>query len=109
MIEIYRTYLEIKNVDDLKASLEPGNIESLEIKQVQDFQINKFFYKQIGKKHRWIDRLTWSDQNWKSYLNNKNVETFILKNKSDLIGTSAEVFLVVVRHQIAEITAFVLQ
>ena len=86
MIKIYRTYLEIKNIDDLKASLRPGNIESLEVKQVQDFQINKFFYKQIGKKHRWIDRLTWSDQNWKSYLNNKNVETFILKDKIDLIG-----------------------
>ena len=26
-----------------------------------DFQLNKFFYKEIGKKHRWTDRLIWSE------------------------------------------------
>ena len=51
-----------------------------------DFQLNKFFYKEIGKKHKWVDRLIWKDKNWTDYINSPNVFTYILKNKEDLIG-----------------------
>ena len=51
-----------------------------------DFQLNKFFYKNIGKKHKWIDRLIWTEEQWIKYVSNKNVKTFVLKNKKDLVG-----------------------
>ena len=86
MIEIFRKYLEIKNIKDLKVSSEPENFSNLIVEETQNFQINKFFYKQIGKKHRWVDRLSWNDLIWQNYLSNKNVQTFILKEKNNLIG-----------------------
>tara|TARA_B100000941_G_C28489926_1_gene547257 strand:- start:581 stop:1087 length:507 start_codon:yes stop_codon:yes gene_type:complete len=86
MIEIFRQYLEIKNKKDIISSSIPKNFSSLEVEQVDDFQINKFFYKQIGKKHRWIDRLLWTDQTWKNYVSNKFVETFVLRNKENFMG-----------------------
>ena len=37
----------------------------------KNYEINKFFYKQIGKDHRWIDRLSWNEQNWIAYVEDK--------------------------------------
>ena len=51
-----------------------------------DFQLNKFFYKNIGKKHKWVDRLIWTEDQWINHVSNKNVKTFVLKNKKDLVG-----------------------
>ena len=84
--QIQRNYLEIKSINELIEVKKP--IESLNLKKVEpaDFQLNKFFYKEIGKKHRWVDRLIWSDKNWTDYINNSNVFTYILKNKDDLVG-----------------------
>ena len=52
----------------------------------KDFQLNKFFYKQIGIDHYWRDRLLWSDKEWLIYVRNINLETHILKKGDDLIG-----------------------
>ena len=80
MIEIFRQYLEIKSLNELNDVNKPDEKCKIEILENPDFQLNKFFYKQIGKNHRWIDRLSWTDQNWKNYLENKNVKTFVLKH-----------------------------
>ena len=51
------------------------------------YEINKFFYKQIGKDHFWRDRLVWTDKQWLKYSSNPLLETWILKdNRNDLIG-----------------------
>ena len=51
-----------------------------------NFQLNKFFYKNIGKKHQWVDRLIWTDTQWIDYVSSKNVKTYIFKKKNDLAG-----------------------
>ena len=63
-IKVERNYLEINSIEDLNYSEKP--VENCDLKFIDppDFQINKFFYKQIGKYHRWIDRLVWDDQKW---------------------------------------------
>ena len=92
MIEIFRQYLEIKSLNELNDVNKPDEKCKIEILEKPDFQLNKFFYKQIGKNHRWIDRLSWTDQNWKSYLDNKNVKTFILKHDQELAGYFEQIF-----------------
>ena len=84
--QIQRNYLEIKSLNELIEVKKP--IKSLNLVKVEpvDFQLNKFFYKEIGKKHKWADRLIWKDKNWTDYINSPNVFTYILKNKEDLIG-----------------------
>ena len=84
--EIFRKYLEIKSINDLNEVQRPSNNYSLNLVEIKDFQLNKFFYKQIGKKCYWIDRLTWTDQNWIEYVSNKNLITYILKNNDNLVG-----------------------
>jgi GNAT superfamily N-acetyltransferase len=51
-----------------------------------NFQLNKFFYKNIGKNHKWIDRLVWTEAQWIDYVSNKNVKTYVFKFKNDLAG-----------------------
>ena len=57
---ITRNYLEIKSINALNESISPKLECSINHVKPDDFQINKFFYKNVGKKHRWTDRLIWS-------------------------------------------------
>ena len=49
--EVKRNYLEINSLQDLKESKLPLEDYSLELLDPINFQLNKFFYKNIGKKH----------------------------------------------------------
>ena len=42
-------------------------IISVELINPADFQLNKFFYKNIGKNHNWVDRLVWTEKKWIQY------------------------------------------
>ena len=54
--EVNRQYLEIKNLNTFSAVKKPSDQCEVSVIKEPDFQLNKFFYRQIGKKHRWIDR-----------------------------------------------------
>ena len=84
--EVFRKYLEIKSINDLNEVQRPSNNYSLNLVEIKDLQLNKFFYKKIGKKCYWIDRLAWTDQNWIKYVSNKNLITYILKDNDNLVG-----------------------
>jgi len=86
IIKVERKYLEINSLNDLKNSSNPGKNCILLLNDPPDFQINKFFYKEIGKDYRWIDRLLWSDQQWIGYVENTKIKTYILKNQENLVG-----------------------
>jgi len=86
MREINRFYLEIKNIEELKKfTLENNELKVKLIKKI-DFNLNKFFYKQIGKNHRWTDRLSWNDNMWVNYVSDKSVNTFVLMHNKNLAG-----------------------
>ena len=83
---VERNYLEINSIQELN---EPDNLSSdfvIEKVEPEDFQLNKFFYKNIGKKYHWVDRLIWTDRQWINYTTEKNVKTFVLKKRNDLAG-----------------------
>ena len=84
--EVKRNYLEINSLQDLKEGNKPSEDYILSLINPINFQLNKFFYKNIGKKHKWIDRLIWNEEQWIKYVSNKNVKTFVLMNKKDLVG-----------------------
>ena len=84
--EIERNYLEISSIADLKDSSTSSDGNSIEIIEPADFQINKFFYKNVGKKHNWVDRLTWTEEQWIKYASDKKVKTYVLKSNEDLAG-----------------------
>ena len=86
--EIFRNYLEINSLSELNEVKVPSNNYSLDLVNPKDFQLNKFFYKQVGKKYNWFDRLVWNDQNWINYISKTYVSTYVLKYNKDLVGFS---------------------
>ena len=84
--KIFRNYLEIKNHDDFKEVEKPSDNYSVEITDPKDFQLNKFFYKKIGKNYHWVDRLIWTELDWTKYISDEKLFTYILKNKDEIAG-----------------------
>ena len=84
--KIQRNYLEINSLTDLKDSKNSPEGYVVQLVQPSDFQLNKFFYKNIGKKHHWVDRLAWTDKQWTEYISNKKIKTYVLKKNKDLAG-----------------------
>ena len=83
---VERSYLEIQSLDNLIQSNAPNLECSISLINPDNFRINRFFYKNVGKNHRWTDRLVWSEKEWAEYSSNPKVETYILKVANDLAG-----------------------
>ena len=87
MIEkIERYYLEINSINKLKPKSITSDNFTIKEANKNNFDLNKFFYKQIGKKHQWVDRLIWQDKNWMDYVSNKNLKTIILRKENNIVG-----------------------
>ena len=84
--KIERFYLEINTINDLKNKPISSDCFSLKEASKDNFDLNKFFYKQIGKRHQWVDRLIWQDKDWLKYISNENLRTYIFKMENDLVG-----------------------
>ena len=84
--EVKRNYLEINSLKNLNEVKEPSDNYTLNLLEPINFQLNKFFYKNIGKKHFWNDRLSWSHKEWIRYVSDKKVKTYVLKRNSDFVG-----------------------
>ena len=84
--EVKRNYLEINSLKDLNQGPKPSPDYSLHLLDPINFQLNKFFYKNIGNKHKWVDRLIWTEEQWINYVSSNKVKTYVLKSKDDLVG-----------------------
>ena len=84
--KVQRNYLEINFLEDLKENSDFSENYSVNLVNPVDFQLNKFFYKNIGKKHHWVDRLVWTEKKWNDYVSNQNVKTYVLKDVDNFAG-----------------------
>ena len=84
--KVERNYLEINSINDLNVSTILPERSSIQLIQPPDFQLNKFFYKNIGKKHNWVDRLIWTEKQWINYTSNEKVKTYVLKKEDNIAG-----------------------
>ena len=84
--KIERNYLEINSLKDLNESNITSRDFSITLQEPVDFNLNKFFYKLVGKDHQWVDRLSWSDEKWFEYVSDQRVKTYTLKKGGELAG-----------------------
>jgi len=86
MLKVQRFFLELKKNKTQKQSIiVPKNVKIF-LDTKKDINLNKFFYRHIGKDHFWRDRLLWSDNEWAKYIKNENLETGIMKINDNLVG-----------------------
>ena len=84
--KIFRNYLELTSFKDFKEAKNLSEGCSVELTNPKDFQLNKFFYKNIGKNCQWVDRLVWTDLDWTNYVSDEKLFTYILKNEGEIAG-----------------------
>ena len=90
--KVERNYLDIISLKNLSEIDKPSNNFNVRLVNPIDFQLNKFFYKQIGKKYSWVDRLAWNENQWIKYINNSSVKTYILQDNNNLAGYFEQIF-----------------
>jgi GNAT superfamily N-acetyltransferase len=91
-IRVERNYLDIISLKDLSEIDKPSNNFDVRLVDPPDFQLNNFFYKQIGKEYKWVDRLIWNENQWIKYINNSNVRTYTLQDNNNLAGYFEQIF-----------------
>ena len=86
MPKVQRFFLEIKRTQNTNQVPILSKKIEVYLDKEKDININKFFYRQVGKDHFWRDRLLWSDKEWEKYIGNKSLETGVMKLDGQLIG-----------------------
>jgi ribosomal protein S18 acetylase RimI-like enzyme len=84
--KVFRKYLEIVSLEHFREVKKPSENYLLQLVDPKDFQLNKFFYKNIGKKYKWVDRLVWTDENWINYISDNKLSTYVLKDNKEIVG-----------------------
>ena len=86
MPKVQRFFLELKKNKKIIKPLSSIRGIKISLEKKKDIDINKFFYRQVGKDHYWRDRLLWSDKEWEKYINKENLETGIMTLNNNLVG-----------------------
>jgi GNAT superfamily N-acetyltransferase len=76
MNEITIYHLEMKNSSALLAKDDSKGLQIREC-EANQFQFNKFLYQLVGDKWQWFDKLAWSDESWRAYVEDSNLRTWV--------------------------------
>ena len=79
------TFLEMTDPAQLRPKPFPSGAEVVRIVR-PSLDLNRFFYTTVGKDYSWTDRLPWSDDQWLAYLNEPDVETWLLFANGEQAG-----------------------
>ena len=85
-MEVTRTYLEMVSRSELQPAL--SNDPLIEIQEQRDCSIElfRFLYREVGRNYHWIDRLPWTDQEIKTYLERPGVSVWVMKYDGEIAG-----------------------
>jgi ribosomal protein S18 acetylase RimI-like enzyme len=84
--KIKRFFLELSSLNDLiKSKIVYKNLIII-LEKNKNFDFYKFLYKEIGKNFFWRDRLGWTLEQWNSYIQQSNLQFYVLKQNENLLG-----------------------
>ncbi len=79
-------YLEMLRVEDhMRSNQAVDNFEVLEA-QVNLPMLNKTFYQWVGEPWKWLDKLSWSKEQWAAYVEREEMKTYIGYHHGTPIG-----------------------
>jgi len=77
-IEVTRTYLEMRDPSELNPAL--NDDPRIRIEQILDCSISLFrhLYVEVGRNYHWVDRLPWTDEQIRAYLDQPEISLWLL-------------------------------
>lgn len=85
MKEVTTYYLEMRSPGDISAKNRSEELCICEC-EIKQFQFNRFLYQLIGGPWQWLDKLSWSDDEWIEYAENDNLRTWVAYHKGSPAG-----------------------
>jgi GNAT superfamily N-acetyltransferase len=82
------THLEMSSPTQLRPKTAPGPDVSVSRVPIPMPELNRFFYSAVGGDWLWVDRLRWTYDQWRTYLNRPELETWVV----NVAGTPAGYF-----------------
>lgn len=75
---VTRTYLEMRAPDALRRVPLAGSGVRLERVLGCPVPFHRFLYREVGRNYHWLDRLTWTDEQTRAYLDNPRISLHVL-------------------------------
>lgn len=78
-------YLHMLSPSALVAKDAPEGLKITEA-GIRQFQVNRFLYQFIGEKWQWTDKLSWSDAQWREFVESDRLRTWIAHYEGTIAG-----------------------
>ncbi len=79
-------YLEMTDPAALNPAREPGTPVRFTRAEAPGPEFARFLYGTVGRDHRWIDRITWTDRQWRELAERPGTETWVLHDRGTPAG-----------------------
>ncbi len=80
------TYLEMRSAEELCPKQNSDRLFQIQERPPGRWDINRSLYLDIGKSWQWNDKRHWTDDEWRSYAESKNLRTFIACRDEKIVG-----------------------
>ena len=77
MGDVTITYLEMKDAAQLRPRASADPLFEVREATVRQWRVNRFLYECVGGDYRWHDKQAWSDEQWRAYVDDESLRTFI--------------------------------
>lgn len=78
-------YLEMTSPSALRAMEDPGGLRICEC-EIKQYRFNKFLYELVGEAWSWTDRLAWSEEQWRNFVEDDNLRTWVAYHRGSPAG-----------------------
>ena len=85
-MSLVTTYLEMQSPEQLRPQRYADPQFQIREKRPPDWQFNRDLYLAVGEKWLWIDKRSWSDEQWQAYALAPELRTFLAWHGETLAG-----------------------
>jgi GNAT superfamily N-acetyltransferase len=85
MSEVITYFLEMNTKSELNPKTESRGLEVIEA-EIKNFRLNRFLYQYVGEPWTWTDKLTDTDEKWKTYSESPMLSTFVAYYRGAIAG-----------------------
>ena len=86
LIEVTRTYLEMCEPGELRPARSNDPLIRIELQSDCSADLFRFLYREVGRNYYWTDRLPWTDQEIRGYLDQPNVSLWLMTYDGNRAG-----------------------
>ena len=78
-------YLEMHSPDELNRVDDSKGLIITET-EIKNFRFNRFLYELVGRPWHWTEKLDWSDERWRNYVENPKMRTWVAYYRGSIAG-----------------------